>query len=386
MRTRLRVLHLITWLNRGGIEIWLLELAEEAGRLGVEMDFACKGASEGALASRARALGCQVYRIPLGLEHARFVAGLRSLLRTNAYDVVHCHLDAYSGIAVGTACLCGVPCVTSFHNTGSPPQTWTRMAVLRNLRMMYAGVSVNYALKHSDVITGCSQAVLDRLRQSHPAPAGNWRVLRYGLREMEPSTQARSALRAAWGICDKAPILVHVGRFLEQKNHVGLLRIFRSIRSQIPAARLVLVGDGPLRMSIETMARELGLGDAVIFAGLRDDVHDILCASDLFVFPSLFEGLGLVLVEAARAGLPIVASAIPGISEAVVDGVTAELRPVGEEERFAEAALQLLTDPARHARMGAASRQWFGDQWTIRRSTSAALAVYEEAMGQASAR
>lgn len=116
---------------------------------------------------------------------------------------------------------------------------------------------------------------------------------------------ARAFLRAELGVQEGEILFGHVGRFCEQKNHAGLLRIFAGVSRRMPNARLVLIGTGELVDSTRALAQELNLSDRVIFAGVRKDMAALYHAMDVFLLPSLFEGLPVVLVEAQAAGLPL---------------------------------------------------------------------------------
>jgi glycosyltransferase involved in cell wall biosynthesis len=123
---------------------------------------------------------------------------------------------------------------------------------------------------------------------------------------------ARAQARAAWGIGEHEFVIGHVGRFDPLKNHAFLVKAAAEVVQRRPDSRLLLVGDGPLRGEILDQARELGIADRVIFTGTRDDVPNQLSAMDVFVFPSISEGLGLAVVEAQAAGLPcVISSAVP---------------------------------------------------------------------------
>ena len=118
--------------------------------------------------------------------------------------------------------------------------------------------------------------------------------------------QRRALLRGELGVADNEILFGHVGRFSAQKNHPGLLKIFAAVRARLPKARLVLLGGGEPGYieEIQNLARSLGLGDSVIFAGVRSNMQGFYDAMDAFLLPSLFEGLPVVLVEAQTAGLP----------------------------------------------------------------------------------
>jgi len=154
-----------------------------------------------------------------------------------------------------------------------------------------------------------------------------WRILHYGI-DPAPFGEAVSSVevRAELGIPANAFVIGHVGRFDEQKNHAFLVDIFAEVARQEPQARLLLVGGGALRPSIEEKAERLRMADRVVFAGVREDVPRLMRgAMDVFVFPSLYEGLPIAGIEAQAAGLPFVLSDV--ITEEM-DVVTPLLRRV----------------------------------------------------------
>ncbi|MEM2591902.1 MAG: glycosyltransferase [Thermofilaceae archaeon] len=118
----------------------------------------------------------------------------------------------------------------------------------------------------------------------------------------------KKASRVRLGLPEEGLLIGHVGRFDVQKNHRFLIEVFEALASRLPDARLILVGDGPLRPEIQKLVTSKGLQDRVLFLGVRTDVPEIMGCLDLFLFPSLWEGLGIVLLEAQAAGLPCVVS------------------------------------------------------------------------------
>jgi glycosyltransferase involved in cell wall biosynthesis len=152
-----------------------------------------------------------------------------------------------------------------------------------------------------------------------------YRVLHCGI-DLTPFARPvdRAAVRERFGIAADAFVVGHVGRFMPMKNHAFLVDVFARVREQRPGARLLLVGDGPLRGEIERQVRDRGLTGAVVFAGVQENVPEILMgAMDCFVMPSAYEGLALALVEARAAGLPSIASdAVPDESPVGPDQVS----------------------------------------------------------------
>lgn len=378
----MKVLHIITHLGPGGIERWLLSMLEQVPRTECAMDVCCKGSSVGPYAPLARKLGADVFHFRLGVTQVGFVKSLRRLVSTGRYDIVHNHLQAYSGIPAFACRNLGIPVITSFHCTSFPADSWLDRSGLRQLRDVYANVSVKYALRHSTVLTGCSEGVVASIRNSYGNGNGNgvaWRVLYYGTElPRVPSEEERGDLRRSFDWPERTPLMVHVGRFAEQKNHTGLIKIFELVRRRVPDAKLLLIGGGPLRPSVEDMVGKSGLRDAVKFLGFREDVPEVLSRCSLFLFPSRFEGLPVATLEAGAAGLPMVASRVPGVTEAIEHGVTGFLFDVEDVAGMAGAAVRLLSDEALARQIGAAARRRVTERFSKRVSADSLLGLYHE--------
>ncbi|MCS6775945.1 MAG: glycosyltransferase [Chloroherpetonaceae bacterium] len=376
-----RVLHLIAYFEAGGIEKWLLSMLEQIDRSVCEMDFCCK-LREGYLAPEARRHGAHIFTNLFTPAHLPYGRELARILQEGQYDVVHNHMETLSGYPVWIARRLGIPVISSFHNTRFPPGEQSRHSrVLTGLRSSYSRLSIGYALQRSDIVTGCSRAVLRSLAPDY-AQRPHFRVLYYGVRVPPEATgEERRAFRAELGWHESVPIVLHVGRFVEQKNHAGVLQVFRKARAQVPNAKLVLVGDGPLRATMEAEIQRSGLSESVRLLGIRNDVPHIMCVSDLFLFPSRHEGFGLVATEANAAGLPVVGSAISGLDEAVCPGETALLYPPDDVDRMAGAVVQLLTDPNYARHMGTLGRKRVEAEFSLAVSARRLLELYHECLG-----
>ncbi len=342
----LKVLHIITNFNRGGIETWLISMLRAIPRSQCQIDFCCKGLDVGPLASLVEGLGAKVIHCPLGLAHIGFTQKLKQILTEGKYHVIHNHLEAYSGLPVWVSRQLGIPVITSFHNTKFEPQTkFTRLPFIRQLRSIYANISISYALRYSDLVTGCSQAVIDSLNHKNSQSKKDFQVLYYGVNIVQPSTsEQRAEFRKSCGWSTDTPVIIHVGRLIEQKNHLGLLSVFKLVLEQIPTAKLLLVGIGPLQSLIEETVAKWDLSNAVYLLGFRDDVSFLMTKCDVFLFPSIHEGFPMVALEANAASLPVVGSRIPGLTEAVKDGETALLHDVRDIGGMAKSVIRLVRD------------------------------------------
>jgi L-malate glycosyltransferase len=175
-------------------------------------------------------------------------------------------------------------------------------------------------------------------------------------------------------------IVMHVSNFRPVKRTVQVVEVFARIRAAVPA-RLVLVGDGPDRPVALERARELGISDHVLFLGKHASVDELLSCADLFLLPSESESFGLAALEAMACGAPVVATAVGGLPEVVLDGETGFLLQPGDVEGMAEAALSLLRDPARWTEASDAGRALAVERFSSER----VVPVYEQLYAEVAA-
>ena len=179
-----------------------------------------------------------------------------------------------------------------------------------------------------------------------------------------------------WSDGSRPPTVVCVANLRAQKGHDVLLDAFEQVRRAVPDCRLLLVGGGELRASLEERAARLHLGDSVEFLGPVDDVWAQLRRADVFALASRYEPLGIAVMEAMAAGLPVVASATGGIPELVCDGLTGALTPPGDDVAIAAQLVRLLRDPELCRRMGAAGSVAAAGR-TMTATVDAYFALYE---------
>ena len=203
-----------------------------------------------------------------------------------------------------------------------------------------------------------------------------------------PGTTAktRAETRAELRTPEAAPVIGTVGRLHAAKNQMELLRAFASVRARHPAAVLWLVGEGDLRPALEAEVRRLGLAEAVRMPGTREDVPDLLAAMDVFALPSRWEGMPNALMEAMSAGLPVVATAVDGIRDLVVDGESGWLVAPGDVPALAEAMARALADPAWAARMGRAARERMETHFPLGRMAEAYEKAYRDLLRRSGGR
>ncbi|MGC8908854.1 MAG: glycosyltransferase family 4 protein, partial [Desulfomonilaceae bacterium] len=374
-----KILHLITSLNPGGIERWVMQMIEHGPRYGIQSDVCCK-AERGRWANDAERLGAKVFVNRLTPLHVSYGKTLRRLIVDQNYSVVHCHLGTYSGYPIWLAHKSCVPIVNTFHNTRFPPQTsWLKLPLVRSLRAVYSYVSIRYASSLADANVAVSEGVVTEVigkpdRRRHPVY-----VVRHGVDiPQEPDEAARRSFRVKMDFPEASVLFLHVGRFGRAKNHRHALVVFAEVSKAHPEVRMLFVGHGPLYAKIRQEADDLGLSDKVRFLGLRDDVRELMTMCDIFLFPSLYEGLGIVALEAAAAGLPVVGYRIPGLSEVVIDNKTGFLAPCGDVRAMVDAVDSLVADASLRKELGRCGRRWVQEHFSTEKMIQRYAAIYEE--------
>jgi len=217
---------------------------------------------------------------------------------------------------------------------------------------------------------------------SSGAPQEKLTVVYDGVEIPAPLTaEARQAARARWGIEPDDPLFGCVGVLLPDKGQEWLIRALALVRAEFPNSRLLLAGDGPCRPALEQLARELGLANAVIFAGFVRDIESVYAALDAFLFPSVFEGLGTSLQAAMAWELPVVTTGCSGPAELVEDE-RAGLIVEAKSEGFSNAMLRLLREPALAQSLGIAARRRAIERFSAAQMVEGTLRVYREAVGE----
>jgi len=195
-------------------------------------------------------------------------------------------------------------------------------------------------------------------------------VKRYG--HLVDKTRVQSQL----GLGDNARLIAVVGTLGEPKGHRYLVEAMATVAPQYPDVHVLFIGDGHLKEELQAQVESLNLGQWVHFLGNRHDVPDLLAASELFVLPSLWEGLSMALLEAMAAGKPIVATAVSGTTQVMIPGETGLVVPPRDSRALAEAIIQLLSNPAQAQMMGQAARQHVKMNFSAQKQADEHLVLY----------
>jgi glycosyltransferase involved in cell wall biosynthesis len=357
-----RVLFLIPRSVRGGAQAYVLDLLRA---LGGRYDPVLGAGEEGHLTEAARALGIPVHVVPaLGSpvrpwRMAATVHRLGRLIRVTGANLVSTH-STWAGLAGRAAAhRCGVPAIFTAHG-------WSFADGVGFARRVVALPLERMAARWCRRIIVVCEADRRLALRRRIAPEEKLVTVRYGVRDVPE--------RAAPG-APGPPVVAMVARFEPQKDYSCLLRALAGVSG---GWRAVLVGDGPTRPAAEALARELGIAERVAFLGNRDDVPTLLASSHIFALATHWEGLPLTILEAMRAGLPVVASNVAGVGEAVVEGKSGFLVSPDDAGEMGKRIERLCADPPLRARMGSAGRRRYESEFTFERMLAATTAVYEE--------
>lgn len=314
------------------------------------------------------------------LRDVRAFARLVRLMRDGRFQVVHAHLTDASIWGSLAGWRTGVPVVASLHVMPGASRRLSRPALRERLmcaalnRLSATTIAVSAALRDAYVQRG----LLDPARVT---------VVHNGIdvsRFAPADQEGRQAARQALGIADDAPLLVTTSVLRDRRKGVHvLLRALPRILGVHSAARLLVIGDGPIRPALEADAARLGIAGAIHWAGHRDDVASLLAAGDLFVLPTLEEPFPTAVLEAMATGLPVVASDIGGIPEMLDAPALGRLVTPGDADALARAVTGLLGDPRGRRAAAEMARRRACDRFSDRAWTERLTRVYMAAIERA---
>ena len=358
----IKVLRVITRLNIGGpaIHAILLTSALDDGvRFTSTLVAGTTAPHEGDMLDLARARSVEPIVLPaLGreinpLDDLVALARMVQLVRRLTPDVVHTHMAKAGTIGRLAARICGVPLVVHtyhghvFHSYFGAAKTRVFLTIERALGLVTDRI----------IVVGDGQR--DEIAGYGVAPPGKLESIRLGL-ELAPllhAEAARGRLRQELGIDASTPLVGIVARLVPIKAHEAFFDAAVRIREALPRVEFLVVGDGERRQELETLVQRRGLSRAVRFLGWRRDMLNVYADLDVVALTSRNEGSPVALIEALAAGRPVVATAVGGVPEVVINGDTGVTVPVADSRALAHAVLTLLADRPLAERLGAAGRR-----------------------------
>ena len=298
MNQPIRILQVVTYMGRGGLETMLMNYYRHISRDLIQFDFLVHRTARADYDDEIEALGGKIYRLPrLVPWSGTYKRALNSFFKAHPeYRIVHVHQDCLSSVILKAAMRHGVPVrIAHSHNSNQDKN-------LKYLIKLYYRRQIPQYATH---LFACGQEAGCWMFRGAPFQILNNAI---DTRLYQYNPELAKQIRGELGIPTNSFVIGHVGRFSHQKNHVFLLDIFAAVLKKQENAVLLLVGDGSLRPEIEKRVSTLGISGKVIFTGVRSDVPALMQAMDVFVFPSLYEGLPVTMIEAQAAGLPCILS------------------------------------------------------------------------------
>lgn len=294
----IRVLQVVTYMGRGGLETMLMNYYRNISRDKVQFDFLVHRDFEADFDQEILNLGGKIYRLSrLNPFSKKYLNEFNQFFKDHPeYKIVHSHLDCMAGIPLKYAKKNGIP--VRIAHAHSSNQTKDKKYLLK---LMFKR---NIKKNATDLFACARDAGLWMFRCDQFHVMNNAIDTKVYVVNKQIGIEVRQELQ----IPNDAFVVGHVGRFAPPKNHKFIIRVFAEVLKEKQNAFLLLVGDGDLRGETEALTVELGIQDNVIFAGLRSDVNRMLQAMDVFLFPSVYEGLPLSIIEAQAAGLPCLIS------------------------------------------------------------------------------
>lgn len=328
----IRILHVVTHMNRGGLETMIMNYYRNINREKVQFDFLVHRSYKADYDEEIERLGGRIYRISmLNPFSAAYRRELDTFFKLHPeYSIIHVHQDCMSSVILKAAKNNHVKVRIAHSHSSSQDKNMKYF-----IKMLYRRQIPKYATD----LMACGNK------------AGKWmfsgadfHILNNAIdsKQYVFDSNKRKKIRSCYGIKEQEIVIGHVGRFSPPKNHEFLIQVFKNF-SEKEECRLLLVGDGNLRKEIEQKVEKLGLKEKVIFTGVRSDVADLMQAMDVFVFPSLYEGLPVTMVEAQAAGLPCVISSNVPKETVLIPELVESLSLSESVENWNEKIIQMMS-------------------------------------------
>lgn len=306
----IRVAHIIGKWVGGGVEAVVMNYYRYIDKSKVQFDFICDEDSSFIPYDEIKSLGGKVILVPPYQKVFKYHKELKNVLKEGDYNIVHSHINTLSIFSLFATKCAGVPVRIAHSHSTTNKKEKKKNFVKQFLRPFSKLFATHYMC--------CSELAGRWLFGDKEYDNGNVYLLNNAidLDKFKYNEEKRKKKRKELNIEDDTLVIGHVGRFVEQKNHRFLVDIFNEIYKQNANSLLLLAGQGPLMKEIEIKVKNWGLEKNVRFLGQRKDINELYQAMDLFLFPSLYEGLGMVAVEAQVSGLPcVVSTEIPEIAK-----------------------------------------------------------------------
>ena len=297
-----RVAQIMGIMENGGVEAVVMNYYRAIDRTRVQFDFFVDETCSFPQRTEIESLGGRCYLVPSYAHPLRYIRTLKRLFRENGYPIVHAEINTMNVFPLLAARLARVP-VRICHNHSTSHGGEGAKSILKYLLRPFARVFATHCF-------ACGDTAARWMYGDNRVSSGRVTVLpnAIDLARFSFSTESRASVRQEIGASESTLVVGHIGRFMYQKNHAFLLKIFQALLGLRPDAILILAGEGELLDETRALAKTLGIEQHVRFLGVRRDAERLYSAMDVFCLPSFYEGLPVVMVEAIANGLPCVVS------------------------------------------------------------------------------
>ncbi|MEH7308407.1 glycosyltransferase family 1 protein [Neobacillus drentensis] len=302
-----RILHIVSSMERGGAETLIMNIYRNLDRSKVQFDFISHSNKQGDFEEEIMKLGGRVFKIPsLGqIGPYSYIKELVKIMSANSFIAVHSHTDFQSGFPALAAKISGIrKRICHSHSTNwHKGDRYSEKLMLKILKSIIRFSATHYC--------SCSKEAAEFLFGENMLNDGKVSILKNGIDVTKFSSLKTNFKKSVFDelrLPGNARVLGHVGRFSDSKNHIFILKILKKLVEEDNCFVALLIGEGPLKESIEKEAQRLGILKNIRLLGVREDIPRLMKAFDVFLFPSQFEGFGIVALEAQCAGTPCVIS------------------------------------------------------------------------------
>lgn len=352
MRGKVKVLHLMQGLEVGGLEYMVVNLIKGLDSRRFVSSVCCFD-TLGSLADDLKGVDVKLLKRRAGIDYS-YPFRLASLIRKEKAGILHLHNPTAFFYGALAGALSGVPRVVYTEHARD---------VRPNMKIRVADRLLACFTDRVVAVAGHVKKNLVEYGWFNPSKVS---IIYNGIDSRRfPAVYDGARAREALGIDPSAPVVGIVARLDPIKDHRCLLRAMIHVKEAFPGVMLLVIGDGPLREELASLAREAGLEKNVKFLGTRADVNSLLQCLDVFVLSSVSEGLPLTVLEAMASAKAIVATRVGGIPEAVEDGVEGLLVQPGDDKALSAAIEDLLADRARAAKIGKSARKKFEKSFSL---------------------
>lgn len=293
----IRIAHIMGKMVGGGVESVVMNYYKNIDKTKIQFDFICDKDSTNIPKEEIESLGGKVIIIPPYQHLKEYTRELKQVFKENNYKIVHSHINTLSFFPLLIAKKCKIPIRIAHSHSTTNKKEWKKN-ILKNILRPFSKINAtNYY--------ACSKLAGSWLFGRKSLEQGKITIINnaINLDNFIYNEDVREKMRKELGIKDKTLVIGHIGRFVDQKNHTFLLEIFNEILKQNPNSILLLAGTGPLLEEIKHKSNELNISDKILFLGQRKDANNLYQAMDIFLLPSLYEGLPVVGIEAQTSGL-----------------------------------------------------------------------------------